>query len=100
ILRTLNNIICPILGSEPKNGMELTVSSPPRTKKMFAKYTLNCLMVTIGARPTGAWCLVLGPLEFRRPAFSRHSAGSPQRDHHTSLIESFHSAQIVSSHLL
>jgi hypothetical protein len=77
--------------------MGLTVSSPPRTKNsMFAKYTLNCLMI-IGARSTGANALALDCGTQTCPA------GVflwPQRIITTTLTESFHSAQVVSSHLL
>jgi hypothetical protein len=46
---------------------------------------------------------ILGPLELRRVLpFCGILWGLPlaPEDHHTSLIESFHSAQVVSSHLL
>jgi hypothetical protein len=59
------------------------------------------MTILFGARPH--WCLVLGPLELRRVLpFRGILWGLPlaPEDHHTSLIESFHSAQVVSSHLL
>jgi hypothetical protein len=50
-----------------------------------------------GARPSGTWLELRRVLPFRGILWGLPLA---PEDHHTSLIESFHSAQVVSSHLL